>query len=360
MGALHRMNRSSGGRNRVTINDVAEALGVTKSTVSRALNSYSDIAPATRLRVQRMAETMGYRPLSHAQAIRTGRARSIGLVLQTNLHDAHRPFLSQFLAGVTQEASHEGWTLSVATADSGDEVLETFERLVDERKVDGFILPRTLTQDDRVQMLRRLDVPFVLFGRTGDPDGCAWYDILGEEAMRDGVLHMARLGHRRIAYLGGQLGYHYAHLREDGYRAGLEAADLGLDRDLICPDAASRASGADAARRLLDLPDPPTAFVAAVDLGALGIYDAAAERGLRVGRDLSVLGYDGSPEGAYANPPLSTFSVDTQLAGARLASLLLRRIRGEAAETLRETGQATLLLRGSDAKKSTIPMGELT
>lgn len=126
---------------RVTIAMVAEALGVTKGTVSRALNDYPDISAATRARVRRVAERMGYRPLAQAQAIRTGRTRTLGLVLQTDIPGAQRPFLSDFLAGLTGAASAEHWTLTVATSAGGRRMLETLERLVDERKADGFILP---------------------------------------------------------------------------------------------------------------------------------------------------------------------------------------------------------------------------
>lgn len=163
---------------RVKISDVAHAPGMTKGTVSRALNGYPDIAQATRLRVRRKAEAMGYRPLAQAQGMRTGRTRTIGLVLQTDRPGAQRPFLSDFLASITQEASDEHWTLTVATSAGGDAMLSTFERLVQERKSDGFILPRTFADDDRMKLLRRLGVPFVLYGRVQDPEGCAWFDVL--------------------------------------------------------------------------------------------------------------------------------------------------------------------------------------
>jgi LacI family transcriptional regulator len=146
-------------------------------------------------------------------------------------------------------------------------------------------------------------------------------------------------------------------LREEGYLRGLEKAGLTVDGALIIRDAAGREDGAAAARQLLDLPRPPTAIVAAVDLGALGAYDAAAERGVLVGRDLAILGYDGSPEGAYASPPLSSYAVDSRFAGERLAALLLRRIRGEHPESLRETASARLVLRGSHSDQTKTSMG---
>jgi LacI family transcriptional regulator len=291
---------------------------------------------------------MGYAPLAHAQAIRTGRVRALGIVLQVGEHDAQRPFLADFLAGLTTAASAESWTLTVATAPTEAQGLDTMRRLIDERKADGFILPRTKTDDPRVELLRSENVPFVLWGRTGDPAGCAWFDILGEDAMAEAVVRLHDMGHRRIGYIGGGGGFHYSLLRHDGYRGALEGVGLDHDPGIVGHGAVTAEDGAVAGRRLLSNPRPPTAIVCATDMAALGVYRAVSETGLLVGRDVSVIAYDGIPEGAYAAPPLTTFEVDSREAGSRLAELLIRRIRGEAPEELRETAHARLRVRSSD------------
>ncbi|MEL6684792.1 MAG: LacI family DNA-binding transcriptional regulator [Pseudomonadota bacterium] len=332
---------------RVTINDMASALGLTKSTVSRALNGYADISEATQLRVKRMAEKLDYQPLSHAQAIKTGRTRSLGLVLQLSDHDAHRPFLAEFLAGVSNGASAEGYTLTVASADDEAHMIATFQGLIADRKADGFILPRAMVQDKRVTLLRDAEVPFILFGRQDDDAGCCWHDICGENAMRDAVLHLARLGHKRIGFINGGLIYNYAGLRRLGFTAGMAAAGLTVDSTLVIEDVVTMEMGCEAGKQLLRAKDRPTAIVCAVDRAALGVYQAAAAFDLQVGKELSVIGYDGIQEGAHVKPPLSTFAVDAQKAGERLAKLLVRRIQGEPAEKLRETAPAIFLDRGS-------------
>ncbi len=349
-------------RTRATISDVARDLGVSKGTVSRALNGYPDIAEGTRLRVRRAAERLGYRPLAQAQAIRTGRARALGLVLNAGGQNAHKPFLTDFLDGISRAASSEAWTLTVSTAmDEADEV-ETLARLVDERKVDGFILPRTKTHDPRIDLLRDRDVPFILYGRTADPTNCAWFDIAGEDAMRDAVHRLVRAGHRRIGFINGAAVYHYSILRRGGYETALRDAGLPVDPELMAEGAISMPEGEVAGLRLLDLPNPPTAIVCALDLAALGVYRAAEQAGRTVGKDLAVISYDGIPEAAVATPPLSTFAVDARAAGRRLAEMLIARIRGAAPETLRTTVPATLIARASDqftlAKPGTDPARE--
>ncbi len=332
---------------RVTISDMADALGLTKSTVSRALNGYPDISANTRLRVKRMAEKLNYQPLSHAQAIKTGRTRSLGLVLQLSDHDAQRPFLAEFLAGVSAGASTQDYTLTVASADNDNHLIETFRNLLRDGKADGFILPRAMVDDLRVKMFRDANVPFVLYGRQDNDTGCAWFDVRGEDAMHDAVMHLAGLGHRRIALINGGLIYNYAGLRRRGFLSGMAAAGLTSAPEFIVEDAMTTDDGARIGAQLLDMPNRPTAIVCAVDRVALGVYRAAAARGLLIGSDLSVVAYDGIHEGAHAQPPLTTFAVDNREAGHRLATLLIRRVRGEPPEALRETVAATFLERGS-------------
>ena len=336
------------GKPRVTINDVADHLGMSKSTVSRALNNYKDISEITRLRVAKAASQLGYKPLAQAQAIRTGLNRSLGLVLNVGGHGSHRPFLANFIDGISQRASEENWTLTVATAQSSEAVLETIERLSSERKVDGFILPRTRVMDPRVDYLRNHSIPFIMFGRTGDNTGCGWFDVRGELAMEQAVLRLHAMGHRRIGFINGLEKYMYARLRHGGYLAGLEKAGLPVDRALMRTNAVTKEDGLREGIALLAVPQRPTAIVCAVDLAALGLYQAAKAANLTIGRDLSIMAYDGISEGEFASPPLTSFSVNNREAGMRLADLLIKRIRGDAPETLRQLGEATLIERASD------------
>jgi len=336
---------------RVRISDLATALGLTKSTVSRALNDYADIAPDTRERVRTMAAQMGYAPMPYAQAVRTGRVRALGLVLELDAPDRYGPFLADFLGGITQEASLEGWTLTIASSTSRADMEATLARLLQEHKVDGFILPRTRIHDPRALFLRAKGVPFVLYGRVGygQPDpGLSWYDVDGSGAMRDGVARLVALGHKRIAFVGPCEAYNFAMLRRDGYRDGLALAQIAHDPALEIMGVSDRAEGAAAARALLDLPDPPTAIVYATDATALGAYDVARERGLTIGRDLSLIAYDGIPEGRMIEPPLTTFAVDSRHAGERLAALLIAQLRGAPVADLTELVSAQLQPGGSD------------
>ena len=196
--------------------------------------------------------------------------------------------------------------------------------------------------------LRNANVPFVLYGRTIDTSGCAWFDIISEDAIRDAVLRLAKLGHRRIGFVNGGVEYNYSRVRYEGYLAGLKEAGLAFSPELVAENAVLPEDGAAAARKLLSNASPPTGIVYAVDTAAMGLYRAADALGLKIGREVSVIAYDGAPEGAYVQPALTTFAVDNAYAGERLAALLIQRIRGAAPEELRELHPARLVARGSD------------
>lgn len=337
-------------RVRVKIVDLADALGLTKGTVSRALNDYPDISESTRLRVRKTAEKMGYVPFSSAQSIRTGLSHALGLILRMDTHDNYRLFVADFLHGISRAAGDRGWTLTVATAMSEKDEDLMLRRLASEFKADGFILPRTLLSDPRVTTLRDVGVPFILYGRTDIDQAYSWVDILGEDVMSDAVARLAELGHERIGFVNGHTCCTYARLRREGYVSGLAAAGRPFDPALVVSDAVDEGCGADATRRLLELDNPATAIVFAVDGAALGAYRAARQLGLEIGRDLSVIGYDGHPDGKLMVPQLSTYKVDLCLAGERLANLLIDQIGGEDPEALQEVIGVDFTANGSHGK----------
>ncbi len=346
-------NRSRSGK--VRIQDLANHLNLTKGTVSRALNQYPDISKETQERVALAAAQLGYRPSSHAQAIRTGLVKSIGLVLNVEGVNAHKPFLSEFLDGISRRLGEDDWTLVVATAHSEEHSLKVHSRLVAEQKVDGFIIPRTKINDARVELLKCKNMPFVLYGRIKDATNCAWFDIAGERAMERAVARLVNFSHQHIAYIGGDADNNFEKLRRQGYLQGLANSNLKIDENLIIEGAMTKEQGFRAARKLLTLPSPPTAIICALDQVALGAYRAAESLGLFIGRDISVIGYDGIPEGAYATPPLTSFAVDSQQAGRRLADIILRLIRGADANDFCELEDARLIERQSDGPRTKSP-----
>lgn len=343
---------ASGG---VTIADLAAELGVTKSTVSRALNGYTDISEATRERVQAAARASGYFASCAARNLKRGRRETIGVVLPVQIGRLANPFLADFFDAVSRTLHDGGYDLLTSTADSAEDSLRTHERLIAARKVDGFIVPRTQVNDPRVSFLRQKGSPFVTHGRSAAQAHHAWFDIDNVSAFRQVVGHLVGLGHERIAFAGGAARFNFVSQRIEGFRAGLELASLPLDGSQILLGDLTPQSGLAIGRELLDASNPPTAVVCATDAIAIGVMRALSERGLKAGRDVSVTGYDDIPLAAFMDPPLTTFSQQTAMSGRRVAQMMLDLISGARPEDLQELHDAVFIRRASDGSPAAIP-----
>jgi len=333
---------------RVTINDVAQHLGVAKGTVSRALNNYGDVSADMRQRVAAAAHKLGYKPSSLARRLTRGRADTVGMVLIVGGPLLNDPFLSEFLDGVSRSLRRRSRDLLVATAPSAEAAIAEYEAMAQLRKVDGFLLTRTESRDPRVRFLQEKGLPFVTHGRVQGKNDHPWFDIDNEAAMVEAVDHLAALGHRRIGLVAAPSASNFARLRLRGFHRGI--GRVGLDRADAPVETAPTMDierGRAAALRLLRAPVPPTALVCMTDVLAIGAYAAARDLQLRVGRDLSVIGYDGLPTGAFLDPPLTTFDQSSADYGAYVADLLLDLIDGVASEQTGRLEKARFVARGS-------------
>ncbi|MGB0867866.1 MAG: LacI family DNA-binding transcriptional regulator [Granulosicoccaceae bacterium] len=340
---------------RVTIQALAKDLGLSKSTVSRALNNYPDISLKTKRLVSDRALKIGYHPSSQARGLRSGRTYAVGLVLDMDSGNTHRPFLSNFLDGISRYLSKHGWTLSVATAVGMPGMVDTHRKLLLDHKVDGFIIPRNHRQDGRMKLLRESKIPYVVYGRCDPSDPVPCFDILSENSMQQAVQRLADFGHRRIAYIGGHAEANYQAIRREGFIEGLEKSQLAFDPELCTHLAVTEEEGKEAATQLWLHKNPPTAIVCAMDRAALGACLAAQDMDLQLAKDVSVIGYDGIPEGQFAQPRLTSFEVDNHYAGATLAQLLVANIEDQLIEQPQELKAARLIPGESDGPANLQP-----
>lgn len=330
---------------RITIDVLAQRLSLSKGSVSKALKDSKEIASETRARVKALATELGYQPSAIAQAIRSGSMRSVGIVLRTDGVHNHKPFLSSFLDGISQRLGKDGYTLTLATASSQEEVLKTHANLAATKSVDAFVLPRTMLCDERAHLLNKLNIPFVMYGRTEGGDQYAWYDINQEGYFANAVERLIGLGHKHFLYLGGDSTYYYEKVRRAGFLQAVEAAS-GVTFECI-DEVIDVEKGRAAALASWNSKAPATAIVCALDRAALGVVHGAQSLGLHCGEDISVIGYDGIPEGEFSQPPLSTCVVDNFESGYQIADMVLQQLSGKTASSMQQLGEAKLLLRGT-------------
>lgn len=332
----------------VSLKVLASHLGLTVSTVSRAMNGYTDISPTTRERVQRAAKELGYRPNQTARRLSIGVPEAVAYLMPRYSSTIAQPFVAELLQGLGETLSKRNWDLLVSNASTQAEEMAQIDRLVGSGRVSGLVISRPLKNDPRIRLIQDLKCPFVVHGRTASNDGYAWYDVDGEAAMVTSVDHLVSLGHSDIAFVGAPLQLQFAQDRLNGYTKALGGNGLSPNPEFVQIADFSDEGGEIATNQLLDLPTPPTAIVCVSDTMALGALAAIRSRGLEPGRDVSVIGYDGLKFGKHTNPPLTTMAQPQAHAGRRLGDMLLAIIDGDDPRNHQELQRAQLLRRNTD------------
>lgn len=330
------------------LKDLSRHLGVSMTTVSRALNGYPDVSEATRARVVEAAREFGYKPHPIARRLASGRAEAVGVVLPLPAGHFSDPFFIELLAGIGKVLSAANLDLLVTSAETGPNELEAYRHLVEGKKVDALIIGRTRRHDERLLYLLDSGIPFVAHGRTETDRAYAWLDMDNEMAFATAAERLIGLGHRRIGLINAPEEFNFAYLRRKGYERALSAAGIGLDPTLVIEGEMTEATGHRMTGRLLDLPEPPTAIICANDMIAIGALRALRKKGLEAGRDVSIIGYDDLPLASYTEPPLTTLNQPIRAAGERIAEMLLELLSGTPVEELRELWPPRLVVRQSD------------
>lgn len=334
----------------VTIKDIANQVGKSVTTVSRALSGYEDVSPKTRKQILKVAQELGYEPNITARQLQKRRTDTIGLILPSIESLSPRfsdPFFSELLTGTVEETTRQGMDLLVSIVTAVEEETQQYLKFMRSRRVDGFIVIRTQRQDPRIEILKEHHFPFVSFGRVEGANDFPFVDEDGELGIQLAVRHLFELGHTRFACIAEPLNYTKSYQRVQGFRKALEACNLPVEPGRILAGGFRQASGREIAHRLLDLPNPPTAIVTVNDLLALGAMRAAQERGLVVGQDVSITGFDDILLAEYAHPPLTTLRQPGRQIGSLLGQVLVRVIQGDPLENNQIVIKPELIVRQS-------------
>jgi DNA-binding LacI/PurR family transcriptional regulator len=290
---------------------------------------------------------MGYEPSATALNLKKKRAGNLTLILPTTAQVRFSdPFFSEFVTGVIDEAAQRDFDVIVSSATVDDEI-DTYLKHIRRRSTDGFIVIRTRRQDPRIDLLRTNGIPFVAFGRVEGDNDFHLVDEDGAYGIRQVVDYLAGLGHTRLACITEPLEYTKAYQRWQGFRDGLAAHGLTYDPQLVVEANYRQAAGRRATQRLLDLPLLPTAIIACNDLLALGALSEAHARGLVVGRDVSIAGFDDIMLAEYIHPALTTVHQPATEFGTMIAQMLLQVIHGEAVLVPRQIVKPQLVIRQS-------------
>ncbi len=302
---------------RSNIRDVARVAGVSPALASRALNNRDGVASGTRARIWAAAEQLGYRADPHARALRTGATDSVALLVRNLVN----PYFLDVISAAQQSEAIQGVSVLVVDSDySVDREREHIERLAAQRV--GALAIAPVGPGDSIELWQELapNRPTIVINATARGlDDITRVSPDNEAAVRDAIIHLAALGHRRVTFLTSPADLMADHDRLDAFLA--VCAELDLE-----PDPVETALNLTAVQNVLEsqlaTTTRPTAIVTNSDYTAHAVYLAARTGGLRVGHDLSVVGHDDLPTSGLLDPPLTTLRLDRRAIGRAVAARL--------------------------------------
>ncbi|MEU9759074.1 LacI family DNA-binding transcriptional regulator [Streptomyces sp. NPDC047987] len=316
----------------VTIEDVAHAAGVSRQTVSNALNAPHRLRATTLARVTAAIDELGYQPDQSARSLRTGTRKVIGYPAPADNPADPNPLMGGFLQALVTAADAVDHRILVFRSDpqqGAGAVARSFNGLIAARQVDGFVLSDVVHDDPRVDVLTEAGFPFAAFGRTAPGRPQNWVDIDSTAATAALVGLLLDQGHRRICYLNSAASLPWLADRRAGFLQAAAAAPDGAFEVGVPDD--DPAALSHAVQRLLTGPDRPTALVCASDWLALTAYQAVRAAGLTVGEDVAVTGFNDIPLCTLLQPALTSARLPLAAIAHALVDRLITAVEDPAA-----------------------------
>jgi DNA-binding LacI/PurR family transcriptional regulator len=292
-----------------TLATVALEAGVSRQTVSNALNSPDLLRPDTLARVQEAIDRLGYSPNRAARSLRTRSSHLVGLRVDPAVEDSANALMDRFVHSLVESTEVAGYHVLLFTADGQPEGADPYDALLRSAAVDAFVITDTFRGNPHAASLSRQGVPFVAFGRPWEEPAARhpWVDVDGRAGVMLAVDHLVERGHTRIAWVGWQKGSFIGEDRRSGWVGRMHEHGLSTSRMSARGDD-SLEFGSRAAHALLDVSEEerPTAFLCASDTIAMGVLRAFDALGLRAGRDVAVVGFDDSLAAQVSTPALTS------------------------------------------------------
>lgn len=335
----------------MNLKDLAGQLGLSPTTVSRALNGFPEVSEDTRRRVAEAAQRANYRPNARAKGLATGRAHAIGHVIPISArHEIVNPIFGDFIAGAGEVYSQLGYDM-ILTIVPDDDQERAYREIRSKGNVDGVIVHGPAEDDRRIPLLTELGLPFVVHGRaTGTKLPYSWCDVNNARAFHRATDFLLDLGHRRIALVNGLEFMDFAIRRRRGYLEALAERGIGPDPALMVQGEMTEHQGYEAARQMLKRPDPPTAFLTSSLLSAMGVRRAVEEAGLVMGRDVSIVTHDddlGYLKNGEGEPIYTATRSSVREAGRRAAAMLIDLVNDPASVPRNDLLDAVLVVGNS-------------
>lgn len=316
---------------------MAKLANVVPSTVSRVIANSPRISEATKRKVIKAMEELGYHPNLNARSLASQLTQTIGLVMPSSGDVVFQnPFFPTVLQGISVGAHEKKYALQMTTGKSEKETLEAVIQMVQGKRVDGMILLKSKVEDKVISYLKGRNFPFVLIGKPfKDVEEITHVDNDNFRAMQEATEYLIMQGHHQIAFIGGSLELVLTVERLLGYEQALRKAGIELKNEYIIHEEFLREGGQEAVRELMSLENPPTALVVVDDFMALGVLNTLDELGVKVPEDLSIVSFNNVLLAEMSKPPLTSVDINIFDLGYQASKNLIQKIENSDEPTKR-------------------------
>jgi len=326
----------------MNLKSLARTLGISKTTVSRALNGYPEVNVLTRERVLAAAKAAGYEANPMARSLAVGRTNVFGIIYPLLPSDLGDPMFLGVVGGMSAALEKSKMNLIIAPVSPQNE-LPSYEQMVRGRRVDGLVVSRTLVHDERIAYLVKKGFPFIAHGRTELKQPYAWFDYDNEAGIALACERLLGFGHQRIALISAPLQFNFARQRRDSFAACMRKAGLQIDPLHLVDNTLDRRSGYTAMQQLLATSPRPTAVIVDNHLSGVGAVRALLDAGIAIGKEMSVIVW-GSVEDSLVGSNVTTIDQPkSDQAGAKMIEMLSAVVAGADPSKLQVLWQPALV-----------------
>lgn len=315
-------------KKRVTIYDIAKQLGITASSVSRALNNSSYVNETTKKLIIKTAQEMNYKPNSMASNLRKGKSQTIGVIVPR----INQNFFSNVIAGIEEATYQKGYNLIICQSNENHQKeIQCVNTLINQH-VDCIVISVSADSYDYTHLQNVLDhhIQLIQFDRVADELETLKVINDNEQASAEAVAHMIERGYKRIALLEGPQNLSNFSQRKTGYLNALRKYNVPVVDELIIENAWTKELGADATRKLLSMSEPPDAiFASTSDFSALGVLEVATAMGFKVPTQLGICGYSNEPFTEITSPSITTIDQYSVYMGKTVANLYFQEMENK-------------------------------
>ena len=313
----------------MNIKELAKKLGLSITTVSRALGGYSDVSEKTRERVKKFANKYKYSPNPYASTLASGKAKTVGYVLPiygTNTSTLNQGNFFQFISGMSEELLSESIQLQILFAKSEEEELKAYKKLITEHKIENIVLQNLKTKDKRIEILNKYKINYVAWGKTKDKSNYSWVDLDNDKAIEVIINYLIKKNHTHIAYINISEKYNFANERKSSFLKNLKLNKINFNPNYYASVKLEEPEKSfEIIRKMLMKNKKISAIICSTEFSALSAIKACNYLNYKIGKDISIITFDGALVRDLSSPPITAVSFPVKELGKRAINILLNK-----------------------------------